>query len=287
MTNVWMPLYVGDYLADTTHLSAAEHGAYLLLIFSYWQAGSALPDDDAKLARIARMSPKEWRAARQTIVEFFDVHDGFWRHARIDVELAKAERITDQKRNAGRASAERRAQRQGNGRSTDVGEPLQRQGQRRGNQSPSPSPVGLEPSSSTEARPPACAHVREAGAQAAGPDEAGQVVQAFDAAGKRYFPETWRPWPGPKDHGTARAMLEAGADLALCAAAFDALLATMAAKGQPPPRGLSYARGAVADAVASAREGLPSPRLARAAEPTTAEVLALAERKLRDVPADA
>lgn len=135
MSNVWMPLYVGDYLADTTHLSAAEHGAYLLLIMAYWQSGRPLPDDDGKLGRVARMSPKEWRAARATLAEFFTVEDGEWRHGRVDEELARAERVTEQKRSAGRASAERRAQRQTNTRSTDVAEPLQR----KSNHSPPPT----------------------------------------------------------------------------------------------------------------------------------------------------
>lgn len=261
MSNVWMPLYVADYLADTTHLSAAEHGAYLLLIMAYWQSGRPLPDDDAKLSRMARMSAKEWKAARPTIAEFFTIEGGEWRHGRIDGELAKAGRIREQKSAAGRASAERRAQRQGNTRSTDVDEPLQRQDQRRGNQSPSPTPTpDTEPSISTEARPPARERAREDGAPAAAADDAGQVVQAFDEAGKRHFGAVWRAWPTGTDHGTARAMLEAGADPALCAATFDALLAGMAAKGQEPPRTLSYARGAVSDALASIRQGLPPPR---------------------------
>ena len=33
----YMQFYVADYLADTTHLTAEEHGAYMLLLFSYWQ----------------------------------------------------------------------------------------------------------------------------------------------------------------------------------------------------------------------------------------------------------
>jgi uncharacterized protein YdaU (DUF1376 family) len=75
----WMPLYIGDYRAETAHLSAAQHGAYLLLIMHYWQQGT-LPDDDEQLARIVCMSIVEWRKNRAVIRAFFG--EG-WRHKRI------------------------------------------------------------------------------------------------------------------------------------------------------------------------------------------------------------
>ena len=86
-----MPLYVADYLADTGHLSAAEHGAYLLLIMHYWQNGG-LPNEDRRLARICRMSADEWADARETLFDLFE--DG-WKHHRIEAELQAARDISE------------------------------------------------------------------------------------------------------------------------------------------------------------------------------------------------
>lgn len=91
MKRPWMPLYIADYRADTAHLSAAQHGAYLLLIMHYWQTGG-LPNDDEQLARIACMWPEEWHGARPTIEALFDGCN--WRHKRIDAELKKAREIS-------------------------------------------------------------------------------------------------------------------------------------------------------------------------------------------------
>ena len=96
MSRPWMPLYIADYRKDTGHLSAAEHGAYLLLIMHYWATGR-LPDNDRQLSRIACMSPAEWKRARPIVEPFFE--DG-WKHGRIDEELAKAADISNKRSEA-------------------------------------------------------------------------------------------------------------------------------------------------------------------------------------------
>lgn len=92
----WMPLHITDYLADTGHLNAAEHGAYLMLIMHYWQNGS-LPEDERLLARLARMSKDEWADSRDVLAMLFGPN---WTHKRIDEELAKADEIIEKRRNA-------------------------------------------------------------------------------------------------------------------------------------------------------------------------------------------
>lgn len=86
MNRPWMPLYIADYLKDTTHLGALESGAYLHLIMHYWQHGS-LPSNERQLAQIAKLTAREWKRLRGTLKSFFQ--DG-WKHKRIDQELAHA-----------------------------------------------------------------------------------------------------------------------------------------------------------------------------------------------------
>jgi uncharacterized protein YdaU (DUF1376 family) len=92
-----MPLYVGDYLGDTGHLTTAQHGAYLLLMMHYWRKGE-LPDDDRQLSKIAKLPLKTWCECRPILQDFF--HDG-WKHKRIDAELEKMMRVSAQRVIAG------------------------------------------------------------------------------------------------------------------------------------------------------------------------------------------
>ncbi len=88
-SNIWMPLYVADYLADTTRLTTEQHGAYLLLIMDYWRNGP-LPDDDVALSQITRLHPEEWNKNRPMLVRMFRIEAGEWRHKRIDEEIIEA-----------------------------------------------------------------------------------------------------------------------------------------------------------------------------------------------------
>jgi uncharacterized protein YdaU (DUF1376 family) len=80
MNRPWMPLYVGDYLGDTGHLTTMQHGAYFLLMMHNWRKGE-LPEDDRQLSKIAKLPCKY----RPTLQDFF--HDG-WKHKRIDAVAA-------------------------------------------------------------------------------------------------------------------------------------------------------------------------------------------------------
>jgi uncharacterized protein YdaU (DUF1376 family) len=97
MNRPWMPLYVGDYLGDTGHLTTTQHGAYLLLMMHYWRKGE-LPDDDRQLSKIAKLPLKTWCEYRPTLQDFF--YDG-WKHKRIDTELERMMRVSAKRAIAG------------------------------------------------------------------------------------------------------------------------------------------------------------------------------------------
>lgn len=89
-TDVWMPLFIGDYLASTQHLDTREHGAYLLLLMACWRNNGSLPDDNKRLAAIVKATPREWNGLRATLAEFFTIDGVSWSQKRLSGELASA-----------------------------------------------------------------------------------------------------------------------------------------------------------------------------------------------------
>lgn len=86
--DIWMPIYIGDYLRDTAELSAEEHGAYFLLLMHYWQKNGEIGADVDRLARVARTQPE---TARFILGSYFILENGNYRNKRADEEIKNAD----------------------------------------------------------------------------------------------------------------------------------------------------------------------------------------------------
>lgn len=85
--------YCGDYQRDTAHLSLAEHGAYTMLLDTYFSVEKPLPSDLPSLYRVCRaMTRLEQQAVKAVAEQFFPVSevDGLRHNQRADREIAKA-----------------------------------------------------------------------------------------------------------------------------------------------------------------------------------------------------
>lgn len=152
MTAPYIPLYVGDYLADTTHLTRSEHGAYLLLLMAMWRGNGKLPADDVRLAKLAHCSDAEWAGMRGTILAFFRRRRGVLTQKRLTVEHAKytdtiAKRSVAGKRNAGKRYNKNNEEAVGNG-MPDDSQYHDNQNQNQ-NQNPNPNQNHLLPAEAT------------------------------------------------------------------------------------------------------------------------------------------
>lgn len=105
--DAWMPLYIGDYLADTARLTTEQHGAYLLLLMDYWRNGPP-PDDEDVLASITKLTVVQWRKHAPAIGRLFTSTDGTWVQKRAESERQKASGIGGKRRESGKAGAAKR-----------------------------------------------------------------------------------------------------------------------------------------------------------------------------------
>jgi uncharacterized protein YdaU (DUF1376 family) len=89
-TDIWMPLYVGDFLADTSHLDAERSGCYMLWLMHYWRKGP-LTANVTDLVGIGKLRSNDAPSIAQALlVEFFKLEDdGLYHQKRSDREIAK------------------------------------------------------------------------------------------------------------------------------------------------------------------------------------------------------
>lgn len=157
----WMPLYIGDELARTSHFTAEEFGAYVSLIMHYWQHGG-LPSDDVRLARIARASSDRWPLLSEMVAPLFEPG---WQLPRLEEQRIEAEETHRKRSEAGRKGGRpRRDEKPGNNPGYKPGFNNEKAGQYAGPKQPQPQPQPhpySNPESDPEAQSPYSALEKE------------------------------------------------------------------------------------------------------------------------------
>lgn len=89
--DVYVPIVIGDYMADTVRFTTEEHGVYFLLIMDYWRSGPP-PDDMDTLIRITKLTGKGKVATLRRVLSKFTLVGGKWHHKRCDKDIEEANR---------------------------------------------------------------------------------------------------------------------------------------------------------------------------------------------------
>jgi uncharacterized protein YdaU (DUF1376 family) len=106
----FLPLYTGDYLRDTRHLTTEEHGAYVLMLMHCWDQKGPVPLDERKQSGICNArSGGEIESMRRVLSEFFVKMDDGWYNHRMQEEVVKSEMVSKNRSKAGQISASIRA----------------------------------------------------------------------------------------------------------------------------------------------------------------------------------
>lgn len=245
--DTWMPLYIGDYLADTGRLTTEAHGAYLLLIMDYWRNG-APADDDEMLAAITKLPPQRWKKVRQMLEPLFQIEDGIWRQKRVEEELTRACSVVANRKAAGKAGAEARwgaggGKRDGKKDAIAIGKPIadamanasQTVWQ---NDAPSPSPSQLHESITTTEENPAR-----------------KVVDRFLALRSELWPnESGFPSHPATLLTIAREWLDGGGSASLICETIERGMRNMAKSDPNAPTSLNAFRKSVTSAIARANQ---------------------------------
>lgn len=74
-----LPLFTDSYLADTRHLTRAQHGTYLLLLILMWRSPQCrIPNDHEWIAKRLQISTEEMEAEVVPILQDFCSMTGKW-----------------------------------------------------------------------------------------------------------------------------------------------------------------------------------------------------------------
>ena len=84
----WWP---EKFFGDTAHVSPEAAAFYMVLLSHAWMRGGSLPNDDAALRNMTRLSRQKWAAIRREVMSFWTLgEDGRLHQKRLDAEWSRA-----------------------------------------------------------------------------------------------------------------------------------------------------------------------------------------------------
>jgi uncharacterized protein YdaU (DUF1376 family) len=102
--DVYLPLYVRDFLTSTIGWTAAERGHYLTLLMIQWDRGALPADEDA----LERLSPGVSSCWSMLAGKFPPCEDGLLRNAKLEEHRCRCVEIREKRSQAAQSAASRR-----------------------------------------------------------------------------------------------------------------------------------------------------------------------------------
>ncbi len=113
MTQPYMPLFFGDFLAATAEWSGEERALYLLALSYQWSMGS-LPTEHKRLAKLMDYERRTFDELWQTVGKKFVEQDGRLFNLRLEDHRRKAQEVSKKRALAGANGAAKRWQQDSN-----------------------------------------------------------------------------------------------------------------------------------------------------------------------------
>jgi len=99
--DIFISIYINDYIADTMDLLQEEHGAYILLMFHYWKKESLTSNID-KLMVISKTPESRRQMLIDLIDTYFETRGDHLYNKRLEEELVKAKSRRESARENGK-----------------------------------------------------------------------------------------------------------------------------------------------------------------------------------------
>lgn len=98
-----LPISISAYITDTQHLSLEQHGAYLLILMALRRGGGWIADDDAKIARVCKVTVARWRRIAPDLRALLISETGRLSQKRVLKDVKIALEISEKNRASGKA----------------------------------------------------------------------------------------------------------------------------------------------------------------------------------------